>query len=81
MYRRRPLVSLRPVYRRAATVQIRGAAKRVLNGFGAYCSHASLNMGAPIMPFRGQERAIKVLEEAMRDVSAPSIFLDLHIGR
>ena len=29
----------------------------------------------------GQGHAIKVLEEAMRDVSSPSIFSDLHIGR
>jgi hypothetical protein len=29
----------------------------------------------------GQERAIQVLEQTIIDVSSPSIFSDLHIGR
>ena len=42
---------------------------------------AILRHAQRLKAIRGQERAIQVLEEAMRDVSSPSIFSDLHIGR
>ena len=42
---------------------------------------AILRHAQRLKAIRGQERAIQALEEAMRDVSSPSIFSDLHISR
>ncbi len=42
---------------------------------------AILRHAQRLKAIRGQERAIKVLEEIIRDVASPSIFSDLQIGR
>ena len=42
---------------------------------------AILRHAQRLKAIRGQERAIKVPEEIIRDVASPSIFSDLQIGR
>jgi hypothetical protein len=42
---------------------------------------AILRHAQHLKAIRGRERAIQVLEEAIRDVSSPDLFSDFHIGR